>query len=222
MRPTFRLNVARIALAASCIVPVSVHAQTQAVSFGSGASAGTNSDQSVGWQFNVLSGITVDGLGWYDFGFDGLSLGRTVGIWSPSGTLLMSVFVPGGTTAALNGQFRTVSVADFFLTPGNGYIIGGQNFANATDFLAFNPSSITVNPSIQFVDATFSDFSATLVRPTQFSAAETGFFGPGFTIGAVTTTPEPGTYAMVATGLLFLAFVHWRRRTSRGASTHGI
>ena len=50
-------------------------------------SSGSNSNQSVGWQFDVLSSLNVTGLAWYDEGQDGLALAHTVGIWDPSGNL---------------------------------------------------------------------------------------------------------------------------------------
>src|SRR4051794_36051389 len=39
---------------------------------------GTNQEQSVGWQFNVLTPITVTGLGWFDDGRDGLATAHTI------------------------------------------------------------------------------------------------------------------------------------------------
>src|SRR6267154_4205858 len=50
------------------------------------ATGGTaaNGDQSVGWQFNVLSPLTVTDLEWYDSAGTGLNTAHTVGIWSPA------------------------------------------------------------------------------------------------------------------------------------------
>ena len=108
MRSTARrLSLFAATLAALFIAPAGLTAQTQALTFTPGSgSPGSNNDQSVGWQFNVLTGITVNGLGWYDDGANGLSIGHSVGIWDPSGTLLTSILVPGGTAAGLNGQYR--------------------------------------------------------------------------------------------------------------------
>ena len=201
MRPPFVRRTLQLALVGVILQGASAQAQDQAIFIGPGGTAGANNDQTVGWQFNVPFGITVNGLGWYDFGSDGLSVGRTVGIWAPNGTLLVSAFIPGGTSAPLNGQFRTIAIPDLLLNPGSGYIVGGQNFAASTDPLIFGSQFIETG-SIEFVHATFSDFSPSLVRPTQFSSATIGFFGPGFTTGSIVTAPEPTTYSLVVVGLL--------------------
>src|ERR1700730_14870335 len=88
------------------------------------ATGGTaaNADQTVGWQFNVLSPLTATGLEWYDAAGTGLSTAHTVGIWSPAGTLLTSILIPAGVAAPLDGMFRFQSIAPINLPVGNGYI----------------------------------------------------------------------------------------------------
>ena len=54
-------------------------------------------NQSVGWQFNVTSPVTVTHLAWYDDGADGLVTDHPVGLWSPNGTLLSTTLIPFGT-----------------------------------------------------------------------------------------------------------------------------
>ena len=146
-----------------------------------------NNDQSVGWQFNVNAATLVTGLGWYDDLSNGLSNAHQVGIWSPSGTLLASATVPAGTAAGFDGQFRTVSITPITLTPGAGYIVGGENFANSTDRIASDVPSQIVDPRITYVDATFSNIGLGFTRPATFSIATTGFYGPSFSVGI----PEP-------------------------------
>ena len=98
--------------------------------------SGLHSDISIGWRFNVLQSVTLEGLGWFDEHADGLQNAHTVGIWSPTGSLLVSSMVPAGTVAPLDGQFRTAAVAPIVLLPGNGYIVGGQSFAADAERLA--------------------------------------------------------------------------------------
>jgi hypothetical protein len=100
---------------------------------------GSNQNQSVGWQFNVLSPLTVTDLEWFDPNGPngaGLSTAHTVGIWNPAGTLLTSILIPAGTAAPLDGLFRFETVAPVSLAVGNGYVVGGENFATNTDRLA--------------------------------------------------------------------------------------
>jgi hypothetical protein len=162
-----------------------------------------NANQCVGWQFDVLQPTTVTGLGWFDDNADGLGLAHQVGIWSPTGVLLTSTTVPAGTGAPFDGQFRTVAVTPITLVPGNGYIVGGENFTNSPDRLASNVPAQTVFPTLRYVDATFSLAGPGLIRPTNLSVAENGFYGPSFSV-----VPEPS----IAAGGVTLAALLLRRR----------
>lgn len=197
-----KLSILTLALAVS----VSAHA-FNAVDFDpNSGSTGANSDQSVGWQFDVINSITVTHLTWFDQDLDGLSNRHEIGIWDSSGTLLVSGIMPSGTSAALDGIWRTLDVTDTVLGPGKGYIVGGFNGGDATDRLAFNVNQ-TVNPNISFVDATFSDINGVFERPTNFSSADTGFYGPSFQ-----AVPEP--VSMIALGVGLAALAKKRRRNS--------
>lgn len=155
--------------------------------------AGFNNDQSVGWQFDVLTPVTVTHLSWYDDGKDGLSVEHKVGIWAPDGTLLTSVIVPKGTAASLDGVWRVVPVTSVTLKAGAGYIVGGYNGLSSTDRLASEVTH-TVAAQLSYVDATFSSLNGIFERPTFFSVATTGFYGPGFNI----QVPGPGAVALGA------------------------
>jgi hypothetical protein len=170
------------------------------------ATGGTaaNGDQTVGWQFNVLSPLTATGLEWYDAAGTGLNTAHTVGIWNPAGTLLTSVLIPAGVAAPLDGMFRFESIAPITLPVGNGYIIGGQNFAASTDLLACGSGGPcdgllvqTVDPRLAFVNATFSNPGG-FTEPTFFSIAHEGFYGPSFS----TVVPEPSSMVLLAIGLI--------------------
>ena len=165
-----------------------------------------NGDQSVGWQFNVTAPVTVTGLGWFDQNADGLSHAHQVGIWDPAGALLTSGTVPAGAAAGFDGQFRTIPVTPITLVPGNGYIVGGENFAASVDRIASDVPSQTLDPRVSYVDATFSGIGSGFTRPTSFSVAVTGFYGPSFSV------PEPSSCVALAVGCAALVA---RRRRAR-------
>ena len=174
---------------------------------------GFNFDQSVGWQFNVLNPITITGLGWFDEGANGLGHSHTVGIWNPAGTLLDSVLIPAGLGTPLDGQFRTIAITPIVLAPGAGYIVGGENFGSSGDRLASDVTQ-AIDPRIGYIDATFSTLNSGFVRPTFFSVATTGFYGPSFSI------PEPSGIALGAMALGGLVgFVRLLRRRTAGTLT---
>jgi hypothetical protein len=187
--------------------------------------SGLHTDISLGWQFNVLQSITVEGLGWFDENADGLQVSHHVGIWSPAGVLLVDAIVPAGTLATLDGQFRTASTATIVLPPGNGYIVGGQSFALATDserLACGNPGvgsacypvlAQTLDPRVQWSAATFST-SSSFLRPAMIGVSSQGCYGPSFSVQLV---PEPKTGLPLA--LSMLGFTLLRRR-SNSLSAH--
>jgi hypothetical protein len=186
------------------------------------ATGGTaaNGDQTVGWQFNVLSPLTVTGLDWYDSTGTGLNTAHTVGIWSPAGSLLTSTLIPAGAAAPLDGMFRFESIAPVNLPAGNGYIVGGQNFAASTDLLACGSGGTcdgllaqAVDPRLEFVNATFSNIGGGFTEPTFFSLAHEGFYGPSFSAAPV---PEPSPMVLLAIGLIGvgLAIQYRKQRTT--------
>ena len=177
---------------------------------------GTNNNQSVGWQFDVLNPITVDALEWYDPTGNGLSTAHTVGIWDASGVLLTSALIPAGATAPLDGLFfRSVAITPVSLLVGNGYIIGGENLAANADRLACScglggegtPLQQTVDTRLAFVNATSSELGAGFTRPSFLSTSREGFYGPNFSAAAA--VPEPSSVALLSLGVATL-IVFWR------------
>ncbi len=178
------------------------------------SSTASNYNQTVGWEFDVLTPITITGLGWYDQGLNGLGFSHMVGIWDSSGDLVISALVASGTTDPLDGDFRTVTIAPLVLEPGD-YTIGGQNFANSTDQVAFNTPP-TTESGVDFLTGEYSSGSG-FVDPTDPTGTKDCCWGPSFTTGSTgggpVTTPEPtGASALLALGILGAALARKRAR----------
>ena len=168
-----------------------------------------NLDQNVGWQFDVLLAINVTGLGWYDHNQDGLESAHEVGIWNHEGTLLASGTVPAGTAGLLDNVFRTVKIEPLELGVGAGYVVGGLNYLSSGDRLLSNVTQ-SVASSVRFIDATFSPITGILSRPTGFSLASNGFYGPMVFIREAGTLPAPTTIALFSFGFAGLAWLRSR------------
>ena len=85
-----------------------VHAQTPALSVSGGGFFGATTG-TYGWSFTLSSTITVTDLGYFDFGGNGLNDAHDVGIWTSTGTLMVSATVPAGTAGTLVGRFPLCS-----------------------------------------------------------------------------------------------------------------
>jgi hypothetical protein len=79
----------------------------------------------VGWDFIVKKWQSIDFLGVYDAGGDGLAVATDVGLWNRgTNTLLAAVTVPQGTAGHLLGQFRYAQIPALALQPGVNYALG--------------------------------------------------------------------------------------------------
>ncbi len=167
-----------------------------------------------GWQFEVLTPIEVNSLGFYDKDADGLFEQHEVGIWDASGdNLLMSTTVPQGLAGSLVNSFRFQGIDATLLEPGE-YVIGGFGGFNpeATSDLVQDEATINTANAIRFIEnrATPTEV-ASLTFPSQtFPDNGIGFFGANFQYTAV---PEPSSAVVLS--LVAGAGVLFRRKSRR-------
>jgi hypothetical protein len=162
-----------------------------------------------GWAFSVTSPITVNGIGIFDTGADGLGGSFEAGLYTSAGVLLRSATISDLSTvvasAAVTGQWLFESVIPIVLPAGD-YIIG--SVFNDTLPLAAVGAPFTTIPSITFTGGVTSpSFDTGLQAPT----SPFGFpiFGPTLDAAEI---PEPATASLFA---FALAAVLARRRLSR-------
>jgi hypothetical protein len=178
-----------------------------------GIGASPDGDTIGGWEFDVTSQITVDALGFWDEGGDGLNHSHDVGLWTIGQTLLAQ-------TTMLNGSFSVASssglgvwlfndIAPLALNPGT-YVLGATFLNQDVDFARTQASATTI-PEVTFVNARQETFQSTLAFPTQvFAGINDAIFGPNLHVHAV---PEPATLLLIGTGLVSLVGLRRKLRS---------
>jgi hypothetical protein len=190
----------------------SAAADTPALSFTD--FSGTGSGQySIGWEFDVLSPVTVSGLGMFDY-LDNLNPGgHDVGIFDSAGNLVAGATATVLPTDPKTGWFRFAALTTPVNLPvGSNYRIAGVTLDQYYSYSWPNPPvGWAVDPSIRYVRNRYLDGDL-LVYPTQTdNDGPYGFFGPNMMLRNGDPVPEPALIQLPALlGLGGLAW--WRRR----------
>lgn len=169
----------------------------------------------VGWSFSVTTDVTVNGLGLFDFGADGLVGPHQVGLWSSGGQLLAQATVDDGATAyasaAAGGQWLFADIAALQLTAGN-YVIGASYADDDADPIAAIANGFEIDSRLAYIDSRASD-GASFDMPGAYGQVEPGIFGPNMRLASATPTPlsEPGHLLMLPAALAAAAFARRRR-----------
>lgn len=195
-----------------------------------------NRADTIGWAFRVDQQITINALGVYDFGADGLSNEYEVAIYSTTTEALVSpvATVPAGTAAALVDSFRWVTVNPFTLVAGT-YAVGayGTYGSNGGDaFVSFQNNSVPnyqVRNGIQFIESREkvgiigSPAGISYPSETECSQLPTGFcngiWGGNFSIAHV---PAPMPFMGAAAAFAYSRTLRDRiRRSARPSFSPG-
>lgn len=165
----------------------------------------------LGWKFSVKAPTSVNALGVYDSGQDGLAGSAQVGLWLASGGApIVQATVAAGTAAALDGNFRFMPVTPIALTPGIEYIVG--SYLNSDLATALFGGNGFVDPRVTVIDARYSSVGSGFAFP---GITDPGTEGAAFLGGNLQLAPVPLPAAawLFGTGLIgVIAFV--RRRTT--------
>jgi len=163
----------------------------------------------VGWEFTVSSPMLLSGLGYFDFGANGLANAHDVGIWNSANPslLLASTTVTSGSTPVSSisgaGQWLFNSITSITLSPGT-YVLGATIVANDTDrqFIAATAATISGATFVQGRDIS----STSLLYPSPAATQNDGIFGPNAEVSPV---PEPCSATLIALGF---GALWWRKK----------
>jgi len=157
-----------------------------------------NEDWSLGWEFAVNGSVTIDALGYNYFGVP-LNNNHDVGVFNSSGTLLGSVTVSNASTL-FNGYLYTSLGAPLVLGSGDYWIAGTTLGLN--DGWIYQADNIVTAASITYLESWFTAGNGGVLSFPSTDASGRQYLPVNFTIPSGTTTPEPGTAALLATALL--------------------
>ena len=164
----------------------------------------------LGFEFTVNTPMSLNALGVYDSGKDGLAAPANVGLWLNNGALLTSTVVPSGSGGGLDGFFRYAAVAPISLAPGVHYVVGSFLTGDlASSFNTGQGGAATVDPHVTIVMDRFSPFDSAFGFPNA-----SNFFVGGAWLGAnfqANPVPEPATLTLFGLGLVVLRAARRRK-----------
>lgn len=176
----------------------------------------------LGFEFNVpvpdgAFGVFVFALGVFDAYEGPLHQDATVGLWDTSGDLLTSVVVPAGGGVS-EGFFRYASIAPFYLTSGQDYIVGAYQGGDglATSLNTPQGGVGTYRIGVSVVEDRFSGPSAFAFPDQTAGFAGGAWLGANLDLGYAVPEPASWSLMLVGIGALGLAL---RRSSWIGKST---
>ena len=188
-------------------------------------STGCANGTTYGYQFSLSSSISVDGMGVWDAGADGLGRASVgVGLWNTAGTLLASSTVATDATletSAGAGGWRMSDISSLTLDAGD-YVLGSV-FFNPAPHGQTNPSMITI-PELTVTGST--SLAGAADAGLSFPSVSVGFLIVGPTLrlveaaeppagpipGPSAAVPEPSVLALMGTGFAAFGFVRRRKQ----------
>lgn len=194
----------------------------QAATVGADFTGGTVFDVSplfnnVGWSFQVMSPVAVDGLGIFDEGEEGLNSVHQVGLWNSNGTLLRQATVSNASAVQASssalGRWLFEDI-DLITLEAGSYSIGAFYSYGATDpnldYVIGFATGLTTAPNTLYISSLASE-GGVFAEPEEYGELIPSIFGPNFRVAAdPVELPEPASLALI--GLALAAVAVARRR----------
>jgi hypothetical protein len=209
-------------LLALAALPVSAAPSAPAIVLTAAGTEFESTPYTLGFSFSVQSAVSLDALGVWDRGADGLEAVADVALWRDGDPqALARATVDGGTAAALAGGFRWATVTPLLLSPGEVYTVGAfVDGGWATSFGLGQGGSAVVDGRVTLLEDRYSvDFALTYPDLSDHHAGG-AWLGANLLISAV---PAPAPAAMLGAGLATLAcWLARRPRLQRRRPWHSV
>ncbi|MCP4707673.1 MAG: DUF4082 domain-containing protein [Planctomycetes bacterium] len=163
--------------------------------------ANSFSNTNIGFKFQTNEVISVQALGFYDFGQDGLGESHGVAVYDNTGALLVQGTV--SPSDSLDGLFRyTSSITPIDLAADKVYhLIGYAN--SSADKVAGIFSGVTVDSAISFKGNLASSGGPLRFIDSGYGTGyDYGWFGPNMKIGAPIPEPISGVFLLMGSAVL--------------------
>jgi hypothetical protein len=165
----------------------------------------------LGYTFEVTpGGVSVDGIGIFDFGSDGLASAHEVALWDINENLIIAprILNPGlppsnsDMSASGLGSYIYVNIDSILLGPGE-YVLGVSYLpAGGNKDVAVNMPDLPIlqnAANVIFGGGVFGEAVGVNVMFPGFSGGANNYFGPALRISA--TIPEPLTLMLLIMGM---------------------
>ncbi|HEY7391597.1 MAG TPA: PEP-CTERM sorting domain-containing protein [Bryobacteraceae bacterium] len=174
-----------------------------------GVLCGTNGT-TLGWSFQLLSPITVNGIGIWDASSAPLGTLIDAGLWTSTGTILAAAVISDGSTpvasASANGRWLFQKFPAVTLNPGT-YLIG--NVFYPTVPLGQANAPFTTIPQVLSSSVVGAEGTLNGALTAPLNPFVRPIFGPTLETAAV---PEPGLAGVLGLGLTAVFFRLKKRR----------
>lgn len=206
----YRLSI--IAILAASLFANTASAQSVAYTVtANGGFVGDGTGFVLGSEFRLSTDVLVTGLGWWDFGGDGLAIAHPVAIWRISDQAqLITGSVANGTSGTLIGGFRYSAISPVLLPAGTYAVAGTSPTAGDNSTTNVAGGNLFTDPSITYIQSREQDGTNSLVFPGSPGGSPNGIFGASFEFVAV---PEPSTWALMGISVIGAAAFMYRRMT---------